>query len=750
MQFPTNRKLAIAAAICVLMQGVAPAALAVDDGSRPRVGLVLGGGGAKGAAHIGVLRVLDELRIPVDCVAGTSMGALVGATFAAGTSAEDIERQVLDINWSRTVGSEGQRDRTPINRKLEGLTYTNNFDVGLKDGKLRGSGGLLRTQDIEDVLRSLVLEARLTRDFDDLPIPYRAVATDMVAGEMVVLGEGDLAVAMRASMSVPGAFSPVVMGDKVLSDGGMMRNLPVDIARELCADVVIAVSLSTPPPVAGDLGTSVALAGRSLDVMIDANQRAQIQTLTDRDVSIVVPMGDIGSASFERVPDAIPLGRDAALAVADELRRYSVPDDQYRAWRSAIGRPVTSSIRVTDVKVVGNERVSTAYLQAQLENVAPGRDVTPAQIVADTGRIFALQDFEKVDYSLTGSGDAREIEIRAIEKSWGPDFFRFDLGLAGNFGSDLQTVIRGEHHRTWINQRGGEWRNIVQIGHNIELETNLYQPIDVPQRFFVRPGVSFDRRLEDIYDDGDEVARYALKELYGRLDFGMNFGTRAQVTAGVRRGRIEAERESGSPLLEDDFSSTDSNVIVNLIYDTRDAVALPTSGTFLNARYVDSGSWLDGDENYEILEGVVARSYPFRGDALTLIAGGGADLDGTLPPTELFSIGGVRSFPGLRSGELRGASYWFTGTRYAWKLADIQSLFGQALYAGVRLTAGRVGSRVDTSDDDVLYGASTSLGGNTPLGPFGISLGYVNNDSWQLQFAIGRPVDEGSILDEIL
>jgi len=732
------------------MQGLAPAALAADEGGRPRVGLVLGGGGAKGAAHIGVLRVLDELRIPVDCVAGTSMGALVGATFAAGTAPKDIEDEVLSINWARTVGSEGQRERMPINRKLEGLIYTNNLDVGIKNGKIRGSGGLLRTQDIEDVLRGLVLHARLTRDFDDLPIPYRAVATDMVAGEMVVLGEGDLAVAMRASMSVPGAFSPVVMDGMVLSDGGMMRNLPVDIARDLCADVVIAVSLSTPPPVAGDLVTSVALAGRSLDVMIDANQRAQVKTLTERDVSIVVPMGDIGSASFDRVPDAIPLGRAAALAQADELRRYSVPEEEFLAWRAGIARPQTSYIRVVDVKVVGQERVNTAYVQSQLNKVAPGRDVTPEQIVEETGRIYALGDFAKVDYRLEGTQEAREIEIRAVEKPWGPDFLKFDIGLAGNFGSDMQTVLRGEHHRTWINQRGGEWRNIVQIGHNIELETNVYQPIDVRQRFFVRPGISFDRTLEDIYDDGDEVARYALKEFYGRLDFGMNIGTRAQVAAGIRRGRIEADRESGSPLLTEDFSSTDSNMIVNLIYDTRDSVALPTSGAFLNARYINSGSWLSGDENYEIFEGVVTRSYPFRGDALTLIAGGGADLDGTLPPTELFSFGGVRSFPGLRSGEMRGASYWFAGTRYAWKLADIQSLFGQALYAGFRLNAGRMGSRIDVSDDDVLYGASTSIGGNTPVGPFLLSLGYVNNDSWQLQFAIGRPVDEGSILDKIL
>ena len=264
------------------------------------IGLVLGGGGAKGAAHIGVLRVLEEMNIPVDCVAGTSMGALVGATYAAGVPPELIESQVLAVDWAATVGGQGDRDRMSIRRKLESRPYTNNLDLGIKNGTIMGSGGLLNTQSIDNLLRTLVAGARNIDDFDDLPIPFRAVATDMVAGEMVVLGDGDLSVAMRASMAVPGAFTPVILDDKVLADGGQMRNLPVDIARDLCGDVIIAVSLATPPPTAADLSSGLALAGRSIDVMIEANSRAQLATLTERDVSIVVQMGDIGSGSFEQ------------------------------------------------------------------------------------------------------------------------------------------------------------------------------------------------------------------------------------------------------------------------------------------------------------------------------------------------------------------------------------------------------------------------------------------------------------------
>jgi NTE family protein len=717
--------------------------------ARPRIGLVLGGGGAKGAAHIGVLRVLDEMHIPVDCVTGTSMGALVGGTFASGLPPEQIEKAVLAINWSRTVGTEGLRDRTPIHRKLAGITYTNSLDLGIKDGSLTTASGLLKTQDIEDVIRGLVANARYTNDFDDLPIPFRAVATDMLAGEMVVLDSGDLSVAMRASMAVPGAFSPVVLGERVLSDGGMMRNLPVDIARNLCADVVIAVSLASPPPKAADFSSALTLAGRSLDVMIDANQKSQIATLTDRDVSIVVPMGDIGSAAFDRVPDAVPLGREAALKMKDQLSRLALPEDQYLAWRESVTREGAKPTRLAGVEIKGLTRVNPEYVRLQLKDLKPGTEVTREQVIEDTGRIFALGDFERVAYTFTGPADARTLEISALEKSWGPDFVRFDLGLAGDVGGGLEALLRLEHNRTWINALGGEWHSALQVGEQWLLETDLYQPIDVTQRYFVQPLARYERTFENIYDDGDRVARYILSELYGQVDAGVNLSNRAQFRLGVRSGWLKAELDTGPTVLPENDRENDSSLQMRLVYDTRNSVALPTSGTFMNARLVSSGSWLGGEQDYGLAEGVITKSFPFRGDALSLILGGGDKLSGTLPPTQEFQLGGIRTFPGLQRGELRGESYWFAGTSYYFKLADIQSLFNQALYAGLRLQAGRVGDRIDNVSDGALYGISGSIGGRSPVGPFLLSLGYVDSGSLQLQFAIGRPIAEGSILDEI-
>lgn len=730
-------------------EGPTTAVAAAGPADRPRIGLVLGGGGAKGAAHIGVLRVLDELRIPVDCVTGTSMGALVGGTFASGMPPEEIEKAVLAINWSRTVGTEGLRDRTPIHRKLAGITYTNSLDLGIKGGSITTAGGLLKTQDIEDVIRGLVAAARYTNDFDDLPIPFRAVATDMLAGEMVVLEGGDLSVAMRASMAVPGAFSPVVMDERVLSDGGMMRNLPVDIARNLCADVVIAVSLSSPPPKAADLAAALTLAGRSLDVMIDANQKAQLASLTEQDVSIVVPMGDIGSAAFDRVPDAVPLGREAALGMQEQLSRFSLPEDQYLAWRQSVTREGAQSARLAGVEIKGLTRVNPEYVRAQLQGVKPGDVVTRAELLEDTGRIYALGDFEKVSYRQSGPANARVLEITPVEKSWGPDFLRFDLGLAGDADGGLEALLRADHNRTWLNSRGGEWHSAIQVGEQWLLETDLYQPFDVRQRFFVQPLARFERNFENIYSDGDRIARYILSELYGQVDVGMNVGTRAQLRLGVRSGWYDSEVDTGPTVLPEGDRETDSSLQLRMVYDTRNSVALPTSGTFLNARLASSGSWLGGDADYGLAEGVLTKSFPFRGDALSLIFGGGKELSGALTAPQEFQLGGIRTFPGLQRGELRGDSYWFAGSSYYWKMADIQSLFGQALYAGLRLQGGRMGGRIDQVSDGALYGVSGSVGGRTPVGPLLLSLGWVDNGSLQLQLAIGRPIAEGSILDEL-
>jgi len=228
---------------------------------RPRVGLVLAGGGAKGGAHVGVLKVLEEMHVPIDCIAGTSMGALVGGGYASGIPATDLQTFLIGINWPRVIGGVGLRELAPIEQKAAGVTYSNNLDMGLRDGEIIVPGGLVNTSGIDDLLRSYVAKARGQADFDKLPIPYRAVATDMVTGQMVVLGSGDLATAMRASMAIPGAFAPVHLDNYILNDGGMVRN---ELLMQFQADILGRPVVAPPIAEISALGAAYA-AGLAVD-----------------------------------------------------------------------------------------------------------------------------------------------------------------------------------------------------------------------------------------------------------------------------------------------------------------------------------------------------------------------------------------------------------------------------------------------------------------------------------------------------
>lgn len=748
---PNTLAVALLLAACLLLQSPAFADVTGEAADarakRPRIGLVLGGGGARGAAHIGVLQVLEELHVPVDCIAGTSMGALVGATFASGMPPAEIEKRIQAVNWSTTVGNRGRRDRTPIHRKLFGNTYTNNLEFGLRGGSLITPGGVIVTQDIEELLRSLVAGARYIDDFDALPIPFRAVATDMAAGELVILGQGDLTVAMRASMAVPGAFAPVVIGEQVLADGGQLRNLPVDIARDLCADVVIAVSLQAPPPRPEMLGSALALAGRSLEVMVAANTRAQLATLTDEDVQIIVDTGDIGSSSFARVPEAIPLGREAALGQAASLARYALPPERYAAWREEVTRNYTTPFEVAAVKVTGTKRVNPDYVRAQIRATRVGEAVAATQVAGDTTRIFSIGDFERVEYRIDDDPLFPTVDFHVVEKSWGPDFLRFDLGLGATSSGDASLGLRGEHRRSWLNDFGGEWHSKLQVGTTNLIETAFYQPLELRQRVFIEPLLRVERLRENLYEDGNRVAEYSFTEAFGQLDIGVNFGRRAQLRAGLRKAWPTAARENGDRRLPHVGTREETDFVLQGIYDTRDTAGLPTRGGLIIARIISSRDWLGGEESYDMGEALAMKVFPLRENTLQLIGAGGMRMGGELPLYRLFRLGGLYSFPGLDRQQLRGTSYWMASSRYQQKLADIQTLFGQALYGGFRLSSGRMHNRIDEIGSGTIYGAAAELSGSTPIGNFTLSLGTTNSSSWLLQFGLGRPLEESTILD---
>ena len=712
---------------------------------RPRIGLVLAGGGAKGGAHVGVLKVLEELHVPIDCIAGTSMGALIGGGYASGIPADELEKFVTTIDWGKVVGSQGRRDLEPIEQKRAGATYSNEFEFGITPEGLTLPGGLVNTSNIDDLLRTYVASARSQSQFDKLPIPYRAVATDMVTGQMVVLDQGDLATAMRASMAIPGAFAPVLMDNYILNDGGLVRNIPIDVARDLCADHVIVVNLVEPDVDPKRLRTATQLLSRTMDVMIEANETLQLQTIKPGDVRIDVEMGDITTADFERVPDTIPLGEKAARAKASELAAFAVPEAQYAAWRQKVTQSQQIEARLAGVRFEGLKRVNPKFL-ASRGALKAGDMADSAKLSAEAQRMAVLQDFDSVGYRLDGDPEAPTLTWLPREKSWGPNYLKADLGLYASAEGDLTFSLYGRHVHTWMNHLGAEWRNELQFGGDSSISTSFYQPLDISQRFFIEPKLSYSAEFENIFFQDERVARYEFDDAMAQVDFGANAGRYAQARIGYVYDWREVKVDVGSPLLTES-KPRDAGVTLTAQYDSRDTAFAPTHGMTAALEYINSHEDLGGERNWQRAELGLGIAVPFRRNIWWITAAGGTGLGGDLPTDRNFTLGGPGSFPGFELNEMRVGGYWNIGTSYLWNVKDMLPIKNQALYAGLRVVGGAVYDRFDEQDTVGIYGGSFFLTGRTMVGPLTIGIGATSTDSWSVWLSVGRPVGHGTILE---
>ena len=749
------------AAICGLSAVLLAAPVAGQDavaagaaqGSRPRVGLVLAGGGAKGGAHVGVLKVLEEQRVKIDCIAGTSMGALVGAGYAAGMPAKELDTFLRGIDWDKVVGGIGRRPLEPIEQKRLETAASTDLTLGIKGGGVVTPGGLTNTSGIDDLLRSYVARARAVSDFDKLPIPYRAVATDMVSGKMVVLSSGDLATAMRASMSIPGAFAPVIWGDYILADGGQVRNIPVDVARETCADVVIVVNLVEPPTPPEKLVQAQQLIARSMEVMLEANENLSLDSLGPNDVRIDVPMGDITTSDFTRVPETIPLGEVAARKAADRLAALSVPEAEYLAWRNRVTTPQQIETRLAGVRFEGLEYVNPEYL-ATITTIKAGDEVSIEAISADAIRMSALDNIDTVSYRLEGDPANPTLVWMPVEASVGPHVLRPAMGLYASQAGDFKFVLGTQYIQYWMNSRGAQWRNNIQIGYESLLTTSWYQPFDVAQRWFVEPGLFANRTLEDVYVDTERVAEYSFRDIGGRIDLGVNMGDSAQGRVGYLNTSRRVKVETGISNLPEvgkrvpDIDDRDAGILVDFMYDSRDTPTYAMHGAAAALQYFQSSESMGADRDWNRIEGGFRSAVPFTRSAMWLSAAGGTSFgDDELPGDRAFALGGPRTLPAYQYDELRARSYWLADVSMLWRIVDIVEVKNQALYAGFGLQAAGLYDRVDKVPDGGVYSVSGYLGGPTPLGTITLG-GGLSTDSWGVWLSLGRPIGTGSILDE--
>ncbi|HVC01772.1 MAG TPA: patatin-like phospholipase family protein [Steroidobacteraceae bacterium] len=733
-------------AACLLcVSALFAGAARADGGARPKICLVLSGGGARGLAHIGVLEVLERLRVPIDCIAGTSMGAIVGGLYASGMTPEQIDSAVRSVDWQEAFRDRPPREDLAFRRKQDDRNFLVHLPIGLKHGRFLLPKGLIQGQQLQETLRRLTLQYDDAANFDLLPTPFRAVATDLATGKPVLIGSGDLAEAMRASMSAPGLFAPVDDHGRLLVDGGITENLPIDVARAMGADVLIVVDVESPLLPRRQLTSALAISNQMLAILVRRDSDLQKATLGPRDVLIEPDLGETGPTDFTVVAQTIGLGERAALAMRAKLAPLSVSPAAYRRYLQRRRRPAVEPPVIRFVRV---DAASKPYEKTILATMRPliGKPLDARRVAARINELYGLGLFETVDYRVAtqgrGAGRRSGIVVRARRKSWGPNYVRFGLQLQDDFQGNSQYNAAARFLVTEINDLGAEWRTDLQIGSNPKVLTEFYQPLSARRRWFVAPSVRVEQRDLRVYTRDVEVADFREREAEADLDLGRELGNWGEIRAGVHRINGNTHPRFGDPALVD-RKFNDGELFFRFSYDRLDSVDFPRTGQTYSLRWDADRRVLGSDVASDRLtaDWLMARS---RGrNTLLLWTSAGTTLRGTIKPTSLqdfYSLGGFLNLSGLAAQSLTGPNYAIGRAVYFRQIGHGGAgVLEFPAYLGMSFEAGNVWQRRGQIDwGTARKDLSVFLGLDTFLGPLYVGGGYDTSGASAYYLFLGR------------
>jgi NTE family protein len=707
---------------------------------RPRVALVLGGGGARGGAHLGVLQVLEELRVPVDCIAGTSMGALIGGAYATGVSPAEIIELVEKNDWITMFEDSAGRDAVNLRRKELDDRFYSALEFGVTRGGLKFREGALAGEKLKLFFNQLVRSDLGDRAIEDLPLPLAIIATDIGTGERVVMRSGNLTSAMRGSMSVPGLLAPVLREGRKLVDGGLTDNLPVAEAKGLCdADIVIAVNVGSPLLKPDDVKGIGTVLGQVVNLLTEQNVQKSLALLTPKDIYIQPDLGYLASTDFTRQIDAAEKGREAARAVTKELSRLSTSRDAYIAWQDRVRLVTPHDPPIVDRVAIGETRFLNSETLRRGIGQREGQPLDTQKLASDIVREFSHGDLNSLDYSVVKERDKTILRITPVEKPWGPNYLRFGLNLSSDFRSESSYNFRTLYRRTWVNSYGAEFLLGGQIGSEQSLDTEFYQPMDLRHRFFTRAYASTGLRKLPVYDDGDRLAIYRIQDTRAGVDGGMNFGVRGQASMGWVERRIGAVLDTGA----DSFFNVTQFVggaTANVAIDTYDQPFFPTRGLKLDVTHFDATRVTDGQSKYSRSEARFGAAWSRGRWAVLGGVEGGTTLKGTLPLGDAFSLGGPRRLSGFAKDQMLGGEYMFGRLEAQYRLHYASPLWGLTLIAGVVAETGRMATPFTETS---LTGWQRSFGGylaaNTFLGPVYLGVADAKNGKGSFYLFIGTP-----------
>ena len=705
-----------------------------NDNGRPRIGLVLSGGGARGFAHIGVLKVIEAMNIPVDVVVGTSMGSIIGGLYAIGLSPEDIENGVRDIDWNKVFNDNALRRYRSHRRKQDDYLFNNIHRIGVSQKGLKLAPGLIEGQMIEIALDRLAYPGFHITDFDRLAIPFRAVATDIETGEAVVLDHGNLAKAMRASMSIPGALPPVRIGDKLLVDGGIGNNVPIDVARQMGADIVIVVDVSDPLVGKDQLQSSADIIGQLTTIMTRRIADRQLSTLKRPNVLIVPGRKDISSTDFIEYAQLIQAGFDAATKKQDELKGLALSHEAYADYRAGLPviarrRPIIDFIEIRNRTRLRDEAIASRIRQK------PGEPLNLPRLEEDISIIYGLDLSSSVVYSLETHDGETGLIIYVRDRPWAPSYIQFGFALKSALDVSASSNLDMTFTNPTINSLGGEIRASAGIGSEPHAGVELYQPMDIGMNYFLSAKLGFETSLYPEVSDGHvnnlfRLQRNILDVSAGRIYFG-----NTELRLGLRRASGNTLVMTGPASLPDPRFE-EGGYYVRLFHDSLDNVNWPNTGALAELNWSANLEEMGADLDYEQLRLQLSGASTWGRYTVYSRAIVETTIDENAPSNALFRHGGFMELSGLVNKELSGQRFGLLEAAFYRRLGNITFL---PMYFGFSLEAGNVWNKDDAiSTDNTLFAGSLFIGADTLIGPLYLAYGSTDTNQSAVYLYIGH------------
>ncbi len=713
---------------------------AVLAAPRPQIGLALSGGGARGFSHVGVLKVLEELRVPVDCVVGTSAGSAVGAAYALGWSPQEIESRLNQVDWETDIfDDKPSRTEVPLRRKARAGAEPIGVTFGVDAQGLKAGPGVLAGQKISLFLHEFLGSSTDWASFDQLPIPFRAVTTDLVTGARVLPPSGSLVDTVRASMAVPGAFAPVRQGAAQLVDGGLTQNLPVESVRTLCADTVIAVNVGTPLLKSDEISGVFSVALQVISIQMEQNIRASMAALTPHDILITPELSDISPLDFASGTKGIPAGEAAALTASTALKTLALSETDYAQWQAARAARRPKAPLVGSLTVGETQYVDPAYFSMpDSASTAGTGEVDTAGLHRKIRQWTGSGDFSLIGYALRPANSGYQLQIDPQESNVGPNYLQLGFSGITDSAGHSDFVLQAALSKRWMNTWGAEWLSVVRLGKTRSVSTEWFQPLGVGSVAYVQPRLQVSQEPRTVYLGDEAVGEFSLR----RSDFELGVGLQGRL-GDVRLAWLQSDLTVSPNVGLTQIAASQTRLQgwrLRGLYDQLDDPDFPRSGSAVNVEAFSAHTPSSDGSRYQRwgVDGVIAFTH---GDHTLRLSTRWTRINaGTDSLADVVGVGGLFNLSGYQPGQFLGREVLQGAAAYYRRLLPLPQPFGNGLFAGVSLEVARIDDPVGSAQARMQRtGSALFLGASTALGPAFLALGMAPGGNRTLYVYLGRP-----------